>query len=265
MPTLQEKLSQTLHAKTDIKNAIIAKGVDVPESTPFSDYPEKIGEIGKPPWIQITETNWYDYINTPFMYSWVSNEEMVITAPTGEYPWIVENAKTLDSFKLEVDLPDESMWFNSFNGERVTGVGKHTLVVNRDQNNANDWSKVSFGWGSTGSEFPSDKQPKVRVWVRVPPEPPGPAVEYVTCLVKNQIESNLKVYCVGENLAFIEHTINPRITKEIKVLKDSLFYCDANYAFVRQVVSGGIKNVAISELYHITGDSSLTVESFDEV
>lgn len=185
--TLQEKLAQILRTKTAIKNAIIAKGVEIPESTPFSNYPAMIDEIGKPPWIAITQDNWFDYISTPNMFSWETNDTMAITAPTGEYPWLVENPKTLDSFRLEVDLPDESMWFNSFNGERVTGVGKHTLVVNRDPSNTNDYSKISFGWGSTATEFPSGNQPKVRVWVRVPEKPSGPSAEYVTCLATNSL------------------------------------------------------------------------------
>lgn len=43
--TLEEKLNQTVLTKTAIKNAIVSKGVEVSESTPFSEYPNKIMAI----------------------------------------------------------------------------------------------------------------------------------------------------------------------------------------------------------------------------
>ena len=45
MGTTAEKLAYLADTKTDIKNAIVAKGVDVPEGTTFRQYAEKIGDI----------------------------------------------------------------------------------------------------------------------------------------------------------------------------------------------------------------------------
>lgn len=45
MGTTSEKLEYLNDTKTAIKDAIIAKGVEVPKETPFRQYAEKIGEI----------------------------------------------------------------------------------------------------------------------------------------------------------------------------------------------------------------------------
>lgn len=45
MGTTAEKLAYLNDTKTAIKDAIIAKGVEVPEGTTFRQYAEKIGEI----------------------------------------------------------------------------------------------------------------------------------------------------------------------------------------------------------------------------
>ena len=45
MATIAEQLTSLANAKTAIKNAIVAKGVSVPDNTPFSGYAAKIGEI----------------------------------------------------------------------------------------------------------------------------------------------------------------------------------------------------------------------------
>lgn len=46
MGTTADKLSYLEATKTAIRDAIIAKGVDVPEGTTFRQYAEKVGEIG---------------------------------------------------------------------------------------------------------------------------------------------------------------------------------------------------------------------------
>ena len=43
--TSADKLAYLQETKNGIRNAIIAKGVDVPESTPFRQYGDKIGSI----------------------------------------------------------------------------------------------------------------------------------------------------------------------------------------------------------------------------
>lgn len=45
MGTTAEKLAYLADTKTAIKDAIVAKGVEVPEGTTFRQYAEKIGEI----------------------------------------------------------------------------------------------------------------------------------------------------------------------------------------------------------------------------
>ena len=45
MGTTTEKLTYLQGTKDTIKNAIVAKGVEVPEGTTFRGYAEKIGEI----------------------------------------------------------------------------------------------------------------------------------------------------------------------------------------------------------------------------
>lgn len=63
MGTTTDKLNAVLSSKTAIKNAIVAKGVAVPDNTPLSDYASKISSItsgsgGSPtftPWVRPTE------------------------------------------------------------------------------------------------------------------------------------------------------------------------------------------------------------------
>ena len=45
MGTTTEKLTYLQGTKDAIKNAIVAKGVEVPEGTTFRGYAEKVGEI----------------------------------------------------------------------------------------------------------------------------------------------------------------------------------------------------------------------------
>lgn len=45
MGTTAEKLAYLADTKTAIKDAIVAKGVEVPEGTTFRGYADKIGEI----------------------------------------------------------------------------------------------------------------------------------------------------------------------------------------------------------------------------
>ncbi|MEG2716927.1 MAG: hypothetical protein RR961_06260 [Eubacterium sp.] len=45
MGTMEEKLNYLEETKRLIRNAIIGKGVDVPENTPFREYAEKINII----------------------------------------------------------------------------------------------------------------------------------------------------------------------------------------------------------------------------
>lgn len=43
--SIKDGLKQILQTKSEIKEAIIAKGVEVDSSLPFSEYPDKIAEI----------------------------------------------------------------------------------------------------------------------------------------------------------------------------------------------------------------------------
>lgn len=45
MSTIAEQLAALAQIKEDIRQAIIDKGVDVPENTPFADYASLIGDI----------------------------------------------------------------------------------------------------------------------------------------------------------------------------------------------------------------------------
>ncbi len=45
MGTLAEKLTYLAQTKAQIRQAIIDKGVEVPENTPFRDYARQIGQI----------------------------------------------------------------------------------------------------------------------------------------------------------------------------------------------------------------------------
>lgn len=45
MGTLEEKLNYLNETKNLIRQALIAKGVEVPENTPFREYAEKINTI----------------------------------------------------------------------------------------------------------------------------------------------------------------------------------------------------------------------------
>lgn len=54
MGTTTEKLTYLQGTKDAIKNAIEAKGVEVPEGTTFRGYAEKVGEIGIPKQVKVT-------------------------------------------------------------------------------------------------------------------------------------------------------------------------------------------------------------------
>lgn len=67
MGTTTEKLTYLQGTKDAIKNAIVAKGVEVPEGTTFRGYAEKIGEIpegNKKITISVYTTNIGDYITS---------------------------------------------------------------------------------------------------------------------------------------------------------------------------------------------------------
>lgn len=63
MGTTTEKLTYLQGTKDAIKNAIVAKGVEVPEGTTFRGYAEKVGEIKNeylPETVIITNSTKYD-------------------------------------------------------------------------------------------------------------------------------------------------------------------------------------------------------------
>lgn len=53
LKTLEDKLSYAYDTKIAIRDAIVTKGVDIPEGTVFRDYAAKIGEIESVPVIEL--------------------------------------------------------------------------------------------------------------------------------------------------------------------------------------------------------------------
>ena len=86
---LKEKLDLIESAKKDIRNKIIDKGVYVPESTPFKEYPNYINNIEANP-IQLDVQEW-----TPDPLWW--DIETIIQNDTneGEYAWLDECGKMI--------------------------------------------------------------------------------------------------------------------------------------------------------------------------
>lgn len=85
MGTTADKLAYLNDTKTAIKNAIVAKGVAVPDGTTFRAYADKIGEIQTPPSpIAEKDINFYDYDGT-LVESW-SLEQLSAAASLPDNP-----------------------------------------------------------------------------------------------------------------------------------------------------------------------------------
>ena len=78
MSTVAEKMAYLLDTKTAIKDAIVAKGVEVPEETTFREYADKIQEIQSSVKVVEKDVNFFDYDGT-LLYSYTISEANELT------------------------------------------------------------------------------------------------------------------------------------------------------------------------------------------
>lgn len=141
---LKEKLDLIESAKKDIRNKIIDKGVYVPESTPFKEYPNYINNIEANP-IQLDVQEW-----TPDPLWW--DIETIIQNDTneGEYAWLDECGKCIVLYDDELDTQQFSVC-----SQNVTSDGSAVFAV-----------KTSDGQLYTSTSTSSSGETKTHTWDR---------------------------------------------------------------------------------------------------
>lgn len=110
MGTTADKLNKLLETKTNIKQAIIDKGVDIPDDTKFADYPNKIADIASgddpvgPFYKQLTNngTN-YSYL---FAYKTISDPSFIESLDTSN---VTNMSQAFNNFSTSSSL-DLSGW-----------------------------------------------------------------------------------------------------------------------------------------------------------
>lgn len=70
--TIQEKLTRLIDTKDAIRQRIISLGVDVPNSTPFKDYPDLIEQISTAEFPETTTDQ--DLLQLLDLYVWLGTE-----------------------------------------------------------------------------------------------------------------------------------------------------------------------------------------------
>lgn len=76
--SIQSEIDRLKNVKTAIKDAIVAKGVEVPEGTTFRGYADKIQEIQSSVKVVEKDVNFFDYDGT-LLYSYTINEANELT------------------------------------------------------------------------------------------------------------------------------------------------------------------------------------------
>ena len=141
MGTTADKLEYLQGTKAAIKEAVVSKGVDVPESTTFRAYADKIGEIsgGGGPWYQ----QFVDYLKTEGDKYTLNNPYTTISV-TGD----AENYEGFYGVYFEaISTPEQSAlipWpcitlmgyqLNGFRGEwSFEGAGAYMLIDSNGYN-----------------------------------------------------------------------------------------------------------------------------------
>lgn len=85
MGTIADKLAYLSATKTAIKNAIVAKGVDVPDGTPFRQYADKVGEISGSKTAEVSISSGIPSGYGSIAYGIDSNGELVNMLNEGTY------------------------------------------------------------------------------------------------------------------------------------------------------------------------------------
>lgn len=113
MGTTADKLNKLLETKANIKQAIIDKGVDIPDDTKFADYPSKIADIASgddplgPFYKQITNNGTtYNYL---FAYKTISDPSFIEPLDTSN---VTNMSFTFNNFSSSSSL-DLSGWNTS--------------------------------------------------------------------------------------------------------------------------------------------------------
>jgi hypothetical protein len=139
MATIAEQLTGLANTKTAIKDAIVAKGVQVADDTPFSGYADKIGEIsggGEP--VEKTKfgvgiDNFIGDVDADGKLLRRTNIEGIILSGVKSIGYeALANAFTGREIKYfiadDIESFDENALMSAFNGSRVERVSFNNLV-----------------------------------------------------------------------------------------------------------------------------------------
>ena len=114
MGTISDKLNKIIQTKTDIKNAIIGKGISVSDSDAFSSYASKISQIQGQ--ISSVNVNSIEDLKTGWKY------KLVNPVSVSSYNSTAEAAKTFnDSSWTNITIPHDWSIYNEFNSDSASG------------------------------------------------------------------------------------------------------------------------------------------------
>ena len=117
LKTLEDKLSYAYDTKIAIHDAIVAKGVDIPEGTVFRDYAAKIGEIESGGVERTIQTNgaWLTDNNSPLLPS---------SAKPGDIVPICGGTVSVSGFYIYRvgDGADDKNWYMAFSKPLFSNV-----------------------------------------------------------------------------------------------------------------------------------------------
>ena len=114
MGTISDKLNKLIQTKTDIKNAIIGKGISVNDSDPFSSYASKISQIQGQ--ISSVNINSIEDLKAGWKYKLVSS------VSSSSYKSTAEAAKKFDdSSWTNITIPHDWSIYNEFNSSSPSG------------------------------------------------------------------------------------------------------------------------------------------------
>ena len=114
MGTISDKLNKLIQTKTDIKNAIIGKGISVSDSDTFSSYASKISQIQGQ--ISSVNVNSIEDLKAGWKY------KLVNSVSDSSYNSTAEAAKTFnDSSWPNITIPHDWSIYNEFNSDSASG------------------------------------------------------------------------------------------------------------------------------------------------